>query len=122
MDKPEFFEHTDGYARYAPIGDESLSQTISLVSAAITYARLNKITKLLINVTKLTGFGPPTTMERFTLGGQFARAAQGAVKVAMLCKAEMIDPEKFGVTVAVNRGLVVEVFATEKEALAWLLG
>jgi hypothetical protein len=34
----------------------------------------------------------------------------------------MIDPAKFGVTVAANRGLVSNVFTTEAEAVAWLDG
>jgi len=32
----------------------------------------------------------------------------------------MIDPQKFGVTVALNRGLICDVFTTEAEAIAWL--
>jgi hypothetical protein len=38
----------------------------------------------------------------------------------MVARAEMIDPEKFGVTVAANRGLVSNIFTTELEARAWL--
>jgi hypothetical protein len=34
---------------------------------------------------------------------------------------EMIDPDRFGVTVAMNRGLNGNVFSTEEEAIAWLL-
>jgi hypothetical protein len=32
----------------------------------------------------------------------------------------MIDPRKFGVTVARNRGLVSNIFTTEAEARVWL--
>jgi hypothetical protein len=38
----------------------------------------------------------------------------------MVARAEMIDPQKFGVTVAALRGLVSNVFTTEVEARAWL--
>jgi hypothetical protein len=38
----------------------------------------------------------------------------------MVARAEMIDPEKFGVTVAAMRGLASNIFATEAEARAWL--
>ena len=38
----------------------------------------------------------------------------------MVARAEMIDPNKFGVTVAANRGLVSNIFTTETEARAWL--
>jgi uncharacterized protein (DUF2384 family) len=32
----------------------------------------------------------------------------------------MIDPEKFGVTVAFNLGFASDVFTSEEEALTWL--
>ncbi len=121
MDTPQYFTLADGYACYRPVGQVSLQQGISLVSLAITYAREQKITRLLVDTLGLTGFEPPNTLERFMLGGQFARAAQGAVKVAMIARTELIDPKKFGLTVARNRGLIGDVFTSEAEALAWLL-
>jgi hypothetical protein len=33
----------------------------------------------------------------------------------------MIDARKFGATVAANAGLILDVFTTEEQALAWLL-
>ena len=33
---------------------------------------------------------------------------------------EFIDPQKFGVTVALNRRLIADVFELEEPALAWL--
>jgi hypothetical protein len=39
----------------------------------------------------------------------------------MVVRPELMDPERFEVTVARNRGLVGNVFHSEKEALAWLL-
>ena len=33
----------------------------------------------------------------------------------------MLDPDRFGITVARNRGLFANVFTSETEALAWLL-
>jgi hypothetical protein len=50
----------------------------------------------------------------------WADEASGGVRLAMVARAEMIDPEKFGVTVAANRGLVSNIFTTELEARAWL--
>jgi hypothetical protein len=51
---------------------------------------------------------------------RWAAAAQGLVKVAVVTKPEMIDAQKFGVTVAANHGLALDVFTSEEEALAWL--
>ena len=39
-----------------------------------------------------------------------------AVKVAMVVRPELIDPERFGVTVARNRGLFSNAFSSESEA------
>jgi len=38
----------------------------------------------------------------------------------VVVRAEMIDPEKFGILVARNAGLDANVFADEAEALSWL--
>jgi hypothetical protein len=38
----------------------------------------------------------------------------------MVARAEMIHPQKFGVLVAANLGLVSNIFTTEVEARAWL--
>jgi hypothetical protein len=121
MDTPKYFELADGYARYCPVAEVTLQEGINLLTIAIGYAREQKIRHILIDTTKLSGFEPPTTLDRFTLGGQAARAGRSTVKVAMVAKPEMIDPKKFGVTVAKNRGLNADVFTTEAEALAWLL-
>ena len=40
--------------------------------------------------------------------------------VAVVTYPEMIDPQKFGVTVATNIGFVSDVFTSEEEALTWL--
>ena len=39
----------------------------------------------------------------------------------MVVRPEMVDRDNFEVTVARNRGLVGNVFDSEKDALAWLL-
>ena len=44
---------------------------------------------------------------------------RGGVCLAMVARQEMIDQQKFGVTVAANRGLVSNIFTTEpRPALA----
>jgi hypothetical protein len=40
--------------------------------------------------------------------------------MAMVARAEMIHPQKFGGLVAANRGLVSDIFTTEVEARDWL--
>jgi hypothetical protein len=77
--------------------------------------------KLLVDTTGWTGHASPDTFERFSVAQAFAQAARSAVKLAMVVRPEMMDPDKFEVMVAKNRWLVGDVFDSEKDALAWLL-
>jgi hypothetical protein len=88
---------------------------------AITQAREAGHRKLLINTVLVTGFPPPSTVQRYALGEACAAAGRSAVQVAMVARPEMIDPDRFGMIVARNRGLFADVFTTEAEARAWLL-
>ena len=121
MDVPANFDLADGYAFYHPAGQLSIERGTRLVVSAIRYAREQGIKLLLIDVTGITGLPLPTMLERFRLGEEAARAAQSAVKVAMVAWPEMFDPHSFGVVVAQNRGLTGRVFADRIQALAWLL-
>ncbi len=75
--------------------------------------------RLMLVATGLDGLPVPTTWERFSLAEEWAQAARG-VKVAVVCPGQLIDPARFGVTLARNRGLMLDVFTSEAEALAWL--
>jgi hypothetical protein len=121
MNAPESFQMAEGYAIYRPIGNVSIQEAISLVSQAITFARNIQIRRLLVDSTKLTGFGPLGTVDRYKMGEQLADAGRLSVRLAMVARAELIDPQRFGVMVARNRGLDVDVFTSEAKALAWLL-
>jgi hypothetical protein len=122
MDAPEYFELADGYAIYRPVGDIPLQQAIDWISKVITYSVEQKIPKLLVDSTRLTGLTPPLTWDRFRMAERFARAARGAyIKVVLIALPEMLDPRRLGVTVARNRGLFANVFTSEPEAVAWLL-
>ena len=91
-----------------------------MVTAAIAYARAHGITELVVNASSLTGFKSPSLSKRYFMVEKWARANDGAVRLAMVVRPEMIDPQKFGVTVAVNRRLTVDVFESEVAAVAWL--
>ena len=120
-DLPEHFEIGEGHAIHRPEGHVSFHEAGELLSQAIVYCRENGIRRLLIDTTKLTGFGAIGTAERFAIGETLSRAAMAAVKVAMVVRPELLDPELFGVTVARNRGLFTSAFSSEPEALKWLL-
>ena len=110
----------EGRASYRPVTSATFDEAVVLVRSAIQVARANHARDLLVDVRGLTGFDSPGVGKRFFAVEQWAEEARGALPVALVLRAEMIHPEKFGVTVGVNRGLVNNVFLTEAEAQAWL--
>lgn len=115
-------EQAGDCAHYRPVGQLTLEEAIELVDEIIAFARERRIPKLLINARSLTGFHPPSLPTRYFAARQFAATGQGQVQLALVIQAEMIDREKFGVTVARNAGMNADVFAQESEALDWLAG
>lgn len=122
MDAPENFETTETHAIFRPAGQVTLNQAVQRVVAALIYAREQRIRNLLADLTGLTGFPSPSLVARYELMKNGALAAGGAVRIAMVVRPEIFDPEKFGVLVGKHLGLVSDVFLTEPEALAWLQG
>ena len=120
-DQPEHFEIGEGHAVHRPEGNVSFQEALDLLSRAVIYCRENGIRRLLVDTTKLTGFGPLETAERFAIGERLASDARAAVKVALVARPEVLDPSRFGMTVARNRGLFASSFSSESEAWTWLL-
>ena len=120
MYKLDGFIVEGGRGHYRPAGTVSFGEVVSLVGAAIAAARSHQARDLLVDTTALTGFPPPDTLQRFSAVEAWAKEASGKVRLAMVARPEMIDPQKFGVTVAANRGMASNIFPTEGEALAWL--
>ena len=107
-------------AYYRPAGQLTLDEAIDLMDQAIAYVRDRSISKLLFNAKSLVGFPSPSLPTRYFAIRRFAETGKGLVQLAMVIQAAHIDPEKFGVTVALNSGLKADVFSDEKEALDWL--
>ena len=91
-----------------------------MVRAAITLARESHAIELLVDTRELTGFPVPGTLARFLAVVEWAEASNAGLRLAMVARPEMIDSEKFGVTVAANRMLISNIFPTDAEARAWL--
>jgi len=121
MNTPEHFEVKEGYCCYRLSGHGPLAEAAGKVVEVITFTREQGMHKLLIDTTGWTGHQSPDTLQRYHYAQAFAAAARSAVKLAMVVRPEMMDPEKFEITVAANRGLLGNVFDSEKDALAWLL-
>ncbi len=117
---PDHFKVEAGRAFFRPAGRMTLEEAINLVDGAIAHVRTLGITRLLVNGLRVTGFPSPSLTERYFMVEKWTRTANGAVRLSMVIRPEMLDPQKFGVTVAVNRRLVADVFVTEASAVAWL--
>ena len=121
MEAPQHFEVMDGYCCYRLSGQGPLAEAAGKVIEVIAFAREQRMHNLLIDTTRWTGHQSPDTVERYTWAQAFAEAARSTVKLAMVVRPEMVDPDNFEVTVARNRGLMGNVFDSERDALAWLL-
>lgn len=120
MKELDGFVVEEGRGLYRPVGTVPFDEAVALVRAAIETARSHRVRDLLVDTTALSGFPSPTTFQRFLAAVSWSDEAKGGVRLAMVAKEEMIDPQKFGVTVAINRGLVSNIFTTEATARAWL--
>ena len=109
-------------ACYCPAGNVTLDQAVDLIDQALTYARDSQIPKLFVNAQGLVGFPSPSLPERYFICRRWALTGQSKVQFALVVRAEMIDPEKFGVIVARKLGMNVDAFTDESEGLDWLLG
>jgi hypothetical protein len=121
MSELQYFEVVGNHAEYRPMGQVSQQQMVQMVAAAIAFAREQSVKRLLVVTSSLTGFKSPGIGSRYFFLNEWAMASRANVRVAIVPSPEMIDPEKFGVTVAANAGFDSNVFASEVDALVWLL-
>ena len=94
-------------------------RAVDLVTDAIRRAVAENRPHLLVDVGN-AGFAPPSTVERLRMVREWAGAADGRLRIAMVARPEFIDPERFGVVAAGNFGLAGQVFEREADAIAWL--
>ena len=111
----------EGICQFRPRGECSLAETVDLINSAIAYCRDQRVAKLLVNGTGLVGVAVPSLVDRFLMVEEWAQRAKGMVVVVLVIQAEYIHPEKFGVKVAADFGLMADVYTSETDALKWLL-
>lgn len=122
MGQPDHLEVCGRRGFFRPVGVMSLDEATAHIDALLRHAREAGLEQLLVDIRALTGYPVPSLVERYLITTRWAGTAAGALAVAMLVRPELIDPGKFGVLVARNRGLHCDVFARECEALGWLDG
>jgi hypothetical protein len=110
----------EGVCHYRPRGKYTLVEAVELVSRVIALCRDRDVSRLLIDVTGLDELPIPTLVDRFLAVEDWAQEAQGTVIVSLVTPPEYIHPQKFGVKVAAEFGLVMNVHTSEDEALKWL--
>jgi len=92
-----------------------------MIGSAIAHCRRERLAKLLVNATGLVGVRIPSLVDRFLMAEDWAQEAKSMVAVALVVHPEYIHPEKFGVKVAADFGLIADVYTSETDALKWLL-
>jgi len=109
-----------------------LSGAVSLAEAKRTFLQIlqgieqHRVGKVLVDALAVTGV--PTTMERFHYGefvaeGVFetcSRAKLNTPRFAYVLVEPLLDRERLGETVAVNRGVAARTFKNIQDALEWL--
>lgn len=122
VNMPDQLEVREGICRFRPIGSCSLIEAVDLVTGAIAFCRNESVVRLLVDVTGLVGLPIPSLIDRFLMVEEWALEGNGLVVAAMVAQAEYIHPEKFGVKVAADFGMVTGIFTSDEDALQWLLG
>jgi hypothetical protein len=115
-----------GFLRVNTTGNFSLAEAKRTFIEILEAVGRSKIEKVLFDGRGIAG--DPEVMERFYYG-EFAAetihrfTAQGVssnTRFAYVLEEPMRDPERFGENVAVNRGMFVQTFDNDQDALAWL--
>ena len=116
----EHFEQMGSRGYYRPVAQVTFEQAVDMVAAAMSHARSLGLTDMLVNTSGLTGFPPPSVFARYAMSTRWAQTGGSALRVAMVTRPELIDPQKIGVHMMQNRGGLGDVFVSEADALTWL--
>jgi hypothetical protein len=101
-------------------GEHQITQAAQKVTEYLVFAREHKLRKLLIDASQTTLVGERTKAAQYFRVQEWARAAEGEVRLAVVLPAASSDPTRFGVTVAANSGLIGDVFVDRAAAEQWL--
>lgn len=104
-------------ARLAPT--HRIRRAITLVADVIRRTVAQGHPHLLVDAADTT-FDPPSLVVRLRMVREWAEAADGRLRVAVVVRPDCVDPDHFGVIVAGNFGLPGQVFEQEADAIAWL--
>jgi hypothetical protein len=103
-------------------GNQPFSVAVQQVDDMLAQAVAQGLRMAMLDVRGLTGFARPSLAALSEMARRWATTSQGRVKLAVLSRPDLNDPERFGVIIARRLGFEVEVFETEAAALEWLKG
>jgi hypothetical protein len=114
------FEPHGDWVAWRPKAEVDVSEGIRLLTHGVTVARQHGVTRLLLDLRRLSGPAAPGVSQRFWLARSLAEASAWEVRLAVLAPRRLIDPDRIGVIAARNAGLDVGLFTREAEAVTWL--
>lgn len=118
LDSELAVEQRDGYTAATFRGTYNIAGFQRRAEAASQACREGRSGRLYVDTTCFDV--SPSITERYELATHAVKASMG-LKVALRVAPAFMDPERFGIVVAKNRGLMVNAFTDEAAALAWLL-
>jgi hypothetical protein len=116
-DEIEFKKHRDYIEARFPSGF-AVDRFNRFVDISVQACRKRKLSHLLVDLRAIEA--NVSMIDRYEIATHGADAAAD-IKVALIALPMVIDPKKFGVQVARNRGLTIDIFTERKPAIAWLL-
>jgi hypothetical protein len=114
-------ELNEGYALLRPQGPITVPRLLLLLKEAMGACQARGVTRLLMDGTSLT-HRPITLPERFQMASELELFWDRGTRLAFVGGADQIDAERFDALVTSNRGLPIGFFATEADAVNWLVG
>ena len=112
-------EQMSGYLAARFIGTAIPGEASERFELIAEHCKLTNNDKLLIDTTRFDV--KVSILDRFLLGERLVIFARYRIKVAFVSRPEQLDPRKFAVVVAQNRGVKVETFTDFQAAEEWLL-
>jgi hypothetical protein len=113
-------EQMSGYLATRLIGSGALEEALRQVELVAEHCKQTNNNKLLIDSTGVEAT-TPSLLDRFLAAERLGIFARYGIKAAFVIRPERMDPKKFGVLVAQNRGVSVDAFTDFQAAEEWLL-
>ena len=115
-------EENDGYLQITCHGVYEFNDTLNVFEDAFRLAEESNNKYLLLDIREITGI-TPSTIDRFEIGrlvAEIQRSLITFIQIAVVGNEPMIDPQRFGEIVALNRGAVGKVFTDLDQAIVWI--